>query len=471
MTLGGQAETVAIDDAGLSVAPMREFFDSAATLPLSFRRARLLDLARGIRRSEASLLSALKKDLGRSAVDAYASEIGFVLNQIRTALRHLRRWSRPRRVHTPLLFQPGSSIVRRDPMGVVLIIGPWNYPLQLCLSPLVAAIAAGNCAVVKPSERAPSTAAVLARCINETMSPEFVRVVEGGPEVSEALLSRKFDHIFFTGSSSVGRRILRGAAASLTPVTLELGGKSPCIVCEDARLDVAARRIALGKFMNCGQTCMAPDFVLVQKSVKKSFLDHVGVALRELYGEDPATSSDYGRLIDARHYRRLARWLPDGVPVYGGVGDEEKRYMPPTLLTGVTWDAPVMQEEIFGPILPVLEFDDVGKMLEALRGRPTPLSLYIFTDDTFIQRLVLDSVPSGSVCVNDTVSQVRTGLLPFGGVGESGMGRYLGHAGYETFTHERSVLVRASRPDPRAVYPPYRMPLWLFRRVYAWLTR
>lgn len=453
----------------VTVQRQRAFFQSGATRSLDFRREQLQKLFAALVANESALLAALHADLRKSATDAWAGEIGFVLSDLRYALRHLPGWMKPQRRRTPLLAWPARGFVQPEPYGVTLIIGPWNYPLQLLLSPLVGALAAGNCAVLKPSELAPHTAAAVAKLIRETFAEEYLTVCEGEREVAEALLRERFDKIFFTGSSSVGRIVMAAAARHLTPVTLELGGKCPCLVCADAPLDIAARRIAWGKFMNAGQTCVAPDFILVDRRVREGLLAALKQALREFYGEDPQKSADYGRIINRRHFDRLTGLVGAGRIVHGGQHQANDLYLAPTILTDVPLDAPIMQAEIFGPILPVLEFEKLDDALALLHDRPTPLALYLFTNARATQERVLAATRSGGVCLNDTITHILGKDLPFGGLGESGMGAYHGRASFEGFAHYRSVLRRRFRFDAKLRYPPPRVSLAGLKRAMRFL--
>lgn len=446
-------------DFAATIQRQRVFFQSGATRSLEFRCAQLGKLHDALVTHEAALLSALHADLRKSPHEAYASELGLVLGELRHALRHLPAWMKPRRRGTPLFAWPACGFIRPEPYGVALIIGPWNYPLQLLLSPLVGAMAAGNCAVLKPSEFAPHTAAVMARLMGATFPQDYIAVVQGDQGVGEALLREKFDTIFFTGSTSVGRAVMAAAARHLTPMTLELGGKCPCIVCADVPLEVTARRIAWGKFMNAGQTCVAPDFVLVERGVRDDFLQTLKQVVREFYGEAPQQSPDYGRIINRKHFDRLTGYLNCGQIVYGGQQDAGDLYLAPTILTDVSADTPVMQEEIFGPILPMLEFERLEDALALLRNRPTPLALYLFTKNRAIQECVLAGCRSGGVCLNDTVTHMVGKDLPFGGLGESGLGAYHGQASFDCFTHYQSVLRRSFMFDSKLRYPPPRVTL------------
>jgi aldehyde dehydrogenase (NAD+) len=447
----------------------RAFFRTGATRALEFRRAQLGRLAGALDRHETRLLAALRADLGRSPFQGYATELGPMQMEIRHALHHLRRWNAPRRCRTPWFVAPARGWVQPEPFGVALILGPWNYPLQLLVNPLVSAIAAGNCVVLKPSELAPRTAEVITTLVRENFAEEYLAVAAGDADVAAALLREPFDKIFFTGSTRVGRLVMAAAAKHLTPVTLELGGKCPALVCADAPIELAARRIAWGKFMNAGQTCVAPDFVLVERSARDPFVAALKTALRKFYGADPARCADYGRIINQAHFERLVGYLRDGTVVHGGQHDAQDLFIAPTILTDVSPDAAVMQEEIFGPILPVVEFEKLEEAFALLRDRPTPLALYVFTRDRATETRVLAEARSGGACVNDVVSHMLGAGLPFGGLGESGMGAYHGRAGFEAFSHQRAVVRRATWLDLPFRYPPQKISLAGLKRALRFL--
>lgn len=446
----------------------RRFFRTGATRPTGFRKRQLRLLRDMLERNEAAILDALRQDLGRPQAEAYTSEIGLVLAEIDVALKRVDRWARPRRVPTPLILFPGSSRIVPEPFGSALVIAPWNYPVLLVLAPVVAALAAGNCAILKPSELAPATSALVARMIGETFDPEVLAVVEGGIEPTQALLRQPFDYIFYTGSTRVGRIVMAAAAEHLTPVTLELGGKNPCIVAADADIEMAAKRIAWGKFFNAGQTCIAPDFVLVDRKAENAFLEALKAALARFYGDDPKASPDFARIVNERHFDRLADLMDGGRVVVGGASDRASRYIAPTVIADVSWNHPVMADEIFGPVLPVLAFDDLDAEIAALQGRPKPLSLYVFTADRDRADAILRALPSGGATVNDVLVQMLNLDLPFGGIGASGMGAYHGKTGFDTFSHMRAVVRRGGWPDIALKYPPYRTPLSLLKRVMRW---
>lgn len=443
----------------------RSFFRRGLTREIGFRAKQLTALRSMIVRHEDDVLQALNRDLGRPMAEGYATEIGIVLHEIDVALKNLASWAKPHRVRTPLILFPGSSWVYPEPYGSVLIIAPWNYPFQLAMSPLVGALAAGNCAVVKPSEMAPHTSCLIADMISSEFDRSYVAAIEGGAEETKALLEQRFDYIFFTGGAHVGKLIMAAAARHLTPVTLELGGKNPCIVDASADLDTAARRIAWGKFVNAGQTCIAPDFVVAQKAIKPALLARLSKAIGCFYGSEPKASPDFGRIVNAHHFGRLHALLGDGTIITGGEADAAQRYIAPTIIDGISWDDAIMQEEVFGPILPVLDFDELETALGALEVRPKPLALYFFSEDRERQEQVLRRLSSGGACINDTFAQLVNLRLPFGGVGDSGMGSYHGRAGFNTFSHIKSVVKRSTWIDPAMKYPPYRTPLSILRRV------
>ncbi|EGN44436.1 hypothetical protein HMPREF0991_02933 [Lachnospiraceae bacterium 2_1_58FAA] len=436
----------------------KQFFETGRTRDLAFRICQLQLLADAMRKNETVLEEALKKDLGKSAFESYATEIGFVLADIRYTIQNLQKWSAPKRVRTPLYLFPGKSKIQKEPYGSVLILGPYNYPVQLLAEPLVGAIAAGNCAVLKPSELTPHVSEAMYQIVHSTFKEEYIACVEGGVEVNQELLSQKFDYIFFTGSERVGRIVMKAAAENLTPVTLELGGKSPVIIEKTANIKEAARRIAWGKLMNAGQTCVAPDYVLVDESRKQQFLTEMKTAFSHLYGKEIKKNPDFGRIVNERHMERLQKILEQDAKYLfcGGRADTLQRYIEPAILDlGKDQNAASMQEELFGPILPVLSYHKLEDAVRFVNKRAKPLALYLFTKKRSAEKFVLERVSLGGVCVNDTISHLINPDLPFGGVGASGMGQYHGKYSFDTFTHEKSVFYKPADWNLPVCYPPF----------------
>lgn len=432
---------------------MRAFFDAGNTLEAGIRLGWLRALQQGIVRHEAELLAALELDLGKAPMEGYMTEVGMVLDELRCQIRNLRRWARPRRVRTPLAQFHAVSRIYREPYGLVLVMAPWNYPLQLSLEPLIGAIAAGNCVVLKPSNYAPHTAKAMERLLQDCLPRELVRVVQGGRAENAALLETRFDYIFFTGGKTVGRLVMEKAARYLTPVSLELGGKSPVLVLDDANLDLAARRILFGKLLNAGQTCVAPDYVLVQRSAKDALVAAMRKYIALFLGEHPLRSPEYPHIVNEKHAQRLNALLTDATILAGGKSDG--LCIEPTLIEVRDRTAPAMQEEIFGPILPILPMDTLEDMIAFVRGDEKPLALYLFTESKAVQREVLRRLSFGGGCVNDTVVHLATTHMGFGGVGASGMGAYHGKRSFDTFSHEKSVLDKSTFLDLPIRYHPY----------------
>ena len=433
----------------------RDAFDSGRTRPLSWRRAQLDGMRKLLEDNSEQLLAALAADLGKPAAEGWVTDIGFTIGEIKLLQKNLRKWTRPERVSTPIVALPGSSHRVAEPLGVVAIISPWNYPIQLLLSPAAGAIAAGNSVVLKPSEIAPHTSTVITELIHRYLDPDAVQVIEGGVAETTELLAQKFDHIFYTGNGRIGRVVMEAAAKHLTPVTLELGGKSPTIVDATANLRVAARRIAWGKFLNAGQTCIAPDYLLVDKKVASAFVGELRVAIKEFYGDDPKQSGDYARIVNGHHFNRLASMLNSGSAVIGGETDANTKYIAPTVLSDVNISAPVMQDEIFGPILPMVEIDNVAEAIAFINSKPHPLALYVFSEDDRAIDAVIERTTAGGVTVNGTILHISNPNLPFGGVGESGMGAYHGKSSIDIFQHRKPVLRKSTKVDPSIAYPPY----------------
>ncbi len=436
------------------VETLRQFFRTEATKPLEFRRQNLEKLKNLVTDNESEILKALKADLNKPELEAYL-EIASVNQEINYTLKHLKNWLKPKRERVSLAQFPASAWLYPDPLGVVLIIGPWNYPFSLVLKPLIGAIAGGNCTIVKPSEFAPHTSRLVANLIAANFPPEYIQVVEGGVETSQALLGEKFDHIFFTGGTRIGKIVMAEAAKHLTPVTLELGGKSPCIVDTEINLKETAARITWGKFLNAGQICIAPDYLLVHNSRKQELIGAIIESIRNFYGDDAEKSPDYARIINEKQFDRLINHLEEGKICIGGQGNRESLYLAPTVITDISFDSPIMDEEIFGPILPVFGYDDLGEAIDYINSRPKPLALYLFSDNKSKQERVLTQTSSGGVCLNDTIMHVGVNSLPFGGVGDSGIGRYHGKYTFDTFVHYKSVLKKTFLGDGNWRYPPY----------------
>lgn len=434
----------------------RAYFRTGETLDARFRLDALRNLRAEIIRRERDIAQALREDLGKSAFEGYMTEIGMALDELAYMIRHAGRFARPRRVPTPLAQFAGRSYILPKPYGCALIMSPWNYPFLLSVSPLIDALAAGNTAIVKPSAYASQTSAALRALAAACFPPEYVAVVEGGRAQNAALLEEKFDYIFFTGSKEVGRLVMEKAARHITPVTLELGGKSPCIVDDTADIDCAARRIVFGKFLNCGQTCVAPDYVLAHTSVKDALVAAMRREIARQYGQDPLANANYGRIINHKHFTRLTGLLTDEAGrVYGGRTDAPGLRIEPTLIDGATMDSPAMREEIFGPILPVLTFESMTDVPGMVARHPTPLALYLFTKSRANKRFIHRAVSFGGGCVNDTIIHLATTRMPFGGVGDSGMGAYHGKAGFDTFTHYAGVAEKSAALDMPIRYQPY----------------
>jgi aldehyde dehydrogenase (NAD+) len=430
----------------------RNFFQSGKTKEVSFRIEALTSLGNMLRSHEADLMTSLKKDLNKSEFDTYITEIGILLEEIRFTLKHLQEWTKPRKVKTAFTQIGSKAFIYSEPYGVALIISPWNYPLQLAIAPLIGAIAAGNCAILKPSELTPETSKLIGELINKTFPSEYITVVQGDADTTQSLLKEKFDYIFFTGSVAVGKVIMEAAAKHLTPVTLELGGKSPCIVHHDANLKLAAKRIAWGKFINAGQTCVAPDYLYVHKDIKVEFIKTLKESINELY-EEIVNNGEFTRIVSAHHFNRVTGLIMSGEILHGGNYSLETLTIEPTVLGGVTWDDPVMQEEIFGPVLPVLEYDDERSMIHKINDHPKPLALYIFSESNEFQGSILHSISFGGGCINDTVMHLSSPYLPFGGVGDSGIGAYHGRGSFDVFSHQKSILKQTTSFDLPFRYP------------------
>lgn len=445
----------------------KEYYLSGETLSVKFRIEKLRLLKKVIKDNEEKLLSALKKDLNKSNFEGYVTEIGILYQEIDYAIKNVKKWAKREKKKTDIVYFPAKSYIYKQPYGVVLIISPFNYPIQLAFSPLIGAISAGNCAIIKPSEYAINSAVVIEEIINSTFDKRYINVIDplGGKETVSELLSLKFDYIFFTGSVRVGKIVMEAASKNLIPVTLELGGKSPCIVDRDANIKLSAKRIVWGKYLNVGQTCVAPDYVYVHKAVKEELLKEMVKEIESEYGKDAKKSEDYARIIRKEEVKRLQGYLDEGEIYYGGEVDIEDRYISPTILTNIKENSKILEEEIFGPILPVYEFQDITEVIEYVNSKERPLALYYFSEDKNKIETVLSSTTSGGVTINDTIIHVSSTHIPFGGVGNSGMGNYHGKASFDTFTHKKSVVKRNTLMEFPFRFPPYKDKLKLIKKL------
>jgi aldehyde dehydrogenase (NAD+) len=444
-----------VQDIKKILSAQKEFFASGRSRTLEYRLNALKRLKEVLIRNEQQILSALETDLKKPLLESYTSEIGMIINEINNAMRHIKKWTRPEKVRSTLLVLPSRSLITKEPYGTALIIGPWNYPFQLTFSPLAGAIAAGNCCIVKPSELSVKSSEVISRIIREAFDENYVAAIEGDVEVSSILLEQKFDKIFFTGSPNVGKIVMEKAARHLTSVTLELGGKSPCIVDKGINFDVAAKRILWGKFLNAGQTCIAPDYILVHKEAKEALYNAFRKWLKVFFTESPESSPDFGKIINQKHFGRLLNYLQSGKIIIGGQSDESRRFIAPTVMEITDVTAPVMKEEIFGPILPVIEYSNSTEIARIIGLNPDPLGFYVFSrDKEFVNSLISD-VSFGGGCVNDTISHTMNHHLPFGGRGNSGIGSYHGKYSFEAFTHRKAILKKGFAFDLAMKYPPY----------------
>ncbi|MGO1058007.1 aldehyde dehydrogenase [Planococcus sp. FY231025] len=449
------------------IEEQKEFYYTGATKPAAFRKSQLARLKKSIQANDEIIVDALKKDLGKSEFEAYATEIGFVLDSINYMSENLEGWMEPEPAKTPIHLQPAKSFIMREPYGSVLIIGPFNYPFQLIMEPLIGAIIGGNCAIVKPSETTPNVAAAIRKVLEDAFPPYYVRVVEGEREEVTALIHAPFDYIFFTGSVNVGKVVMKAAAERLTPITLELGGKSPAIVDQTANIDLAAKRIAWGKLMNKGQTCVAPDYVCVHESVKTEFMNKLIKNIRSFYGKDVQASPDYGRIVSVQHFDRLAAIVKqeEANIVSGGYMDREDLYIEPVVLDNIDFSSPSMEDELFGPILPVITYSDLPALVRKIRTLPKPLAAYMFSENDRAIEFFLDELPFGGGCINDTVSHVGSAHLPFGGIGTSGVNSYHGKYSFETFTHTKSILKKSTKLSTNILFPPYKKKVRFVRRL------
>ncbi len=442
----------------------RNFYATGKTKDVTFRLQCLERLKKIIKKYEVDILSALKEDLNKAPFEAYATEIGMTYEELNFMEKHLKKWVSPIKVRTPITNFPSSSRIYPEPYGVVLIMSPWNYPFQLTITPLIGAIAAGNCVVVKPSNYSPNTSKVIELILSEVFEKEYVAVIQGGREANQTLLEQKFDYIFFTGSVAVGKTVMSSAAKHLTPVTLELGGKSPCIVDETANLDMAARRIVWGKYVNAGQTCVAPDYLLVHRKVKEPLLQKMKEYIIKYYGSSE-NYEELPKIINEKHFHRLLNLMQGQKIIIGGKGIDETNQIVPTILELINWESRIMEEEIFGPILPVIEYEDINEIIEKINSRAKPLAFYYFTTSKEMEKKVVKNISFGGGCINDTIMHLATSYMPFGGVGDSGMGGYHGKSSFDTFSHHKSVLKKSLLVDIPLRYPPYKNHLKLIKKL------
>jgi aldehyde dehydrogenase (NAD+) len=448
-----------------AVSLQKNCFASGKTRPLEARKANLNKLADALRRNESKIMKALHQDLNKSEREAYTTEIGILLEEISFTLKKLDSWAKPKKVKTAVTHLGSKGYRIPEPYGVSLIIAPWNYPIQLAISPLIGALAAGNTAIVKPSELTPHTSSVLSEMFEGSFEKGVVFIMEGGIETNQHLLDQEFDYIFFTGSVPVGKIVMEAASKRLIPVTLELGGKSPCIVHEDANLSLAAKRIAFGKLANAGQTCIAPDYLFIHRGAEEKFIEEFKKVVQEFYGDEPLKSDQFGKIVNERHYNRLKSYLNDGEVIYGGGFDDQALQIQPTLLRPENTTAPVMTEEIFGPIFPVLTYEKVEEVKSFVTSRPKPLALYLFTENDNVEKDITANLSYGGGCINDTLMHIATPHLPFGGVGESGIGSYHGESSFSTFSHYKSVLKQTNFFDFSFKYPNSKNGLKILRRL------
>ncbi|MBI5974765.1 aldehyde dehydrogenase [Staphylococcus canis] len=446
----------------------RSYFKTHETKSIKFRKKQLKLLAKSIKQHQDELLEALHKDLGKNDVEAYATEIGYVLHNIKLIRQKISKWAKKKAVDTPFFLFPAKSFIVKEPLGTVLIVGPFNYPFQLVIEPLIGAIAAGNTVILKPSELTPHVSQVLEKIITQTFDPKYISIVQGDASVLQSLLTLPFDHIFFTGSQRVGQIVYEAASKHLTPVTLELGGKSPTIIDKTANLKVASERICFGKFMNTGQTCVAPDYILIDESVRHDFIQSLKRTITEFYGKYPKNSADFGRIVNDKHFKRLNHLIQTHKHqiIFGGETDQSDLYIAPTLMDHIHPDDLIMQDEIFGPILPVMTYKHLDEAIDFVQSRPKPLSLYLFSEDENVSNRVMNELSFGSGAINDTVLQLANPNLPFGGVGQSGIGRYHGRYSFDTFTHEKPYIFKSTKLETAILFPPYKGKLKYIKQIF-----
>lgn len=444
----------------------KRFFLSGKTLSLEFRKEQLLKLRTEVINKHEDIEASLKKDLGKSEFEAFATEVTAIIDDINNAVENLETWTKPIEVETPLVFGQGESRIYYEPYGLVLIINTWNYPFVLCFKPLIGALAAGNCCIVKPSEVAPNASKTLAQIINTCFDKDYCCAVEGGIEEATGLLEQRFDFILYTGSTKVGKIVAQAAAKNLTPTVLELGGKSPCIVDKSADIERSVATLCWGKCINSGQTCTAPDYVLVHKDMKKKLIEALKKQIIDFYGVNIKENPDYGRIIHKRHFDRLTALMNEGNIVFGGETDKEQLFISPTIIDGLTWESKIMQDEIFGPILPILTYEDIEEAIMELKKREKPLALYLYTTDENVEKLIINNLQYGGGCINATLMHMLNTNLPFGGTGNSGHGYYQGHWSIEMFSHRKSILKRTLSDVPSPMFPPYAGKAEYLKNIY-----
>ncbi len=433
-----------------------EFFSTGKTKDIDFRLNTLKNLKGLILSYENEIENALYEDLNKSKFETYSTEIGMVLSEISYAIDNLKTWALPKKVKTPITNFKSTSYIYPEPYGKTLIMAPWNYPFQLCFSPLIGSLSAGNTVIIKPSEFAPNSANLFEKMINNNFPKGYIHIINGDIKISQTLLEKKYDYIFYTGSTSIGKIVMTKAAKHLTPVTLELGGKSPCIVDNEGNLDLYAKRIVWGKLLNAGQTCVAPDYLLVHKDIKENIIKYLIKYIEKFYGKNPINNNEYVKIINEKHFNRLINLFNDGEIIYGGQYNLDKLYIAPTLIDKITWEDSIMQEEIFGPILPIIEYEDLDEIIKIINNKPKPLALYFFSSNKEKIQKVINNISFGGGAINDTIMHLTNPHLPFGGVGSSGMGSYHGKKSFDTFTHYKSIIKRSDIVDPNFRYPPYK---------------
>ncbi|MGP4072407.1 aldehyde dehydrogenase [Piscibacillus sp. B03] len=448
------------------VQKQKDLFRAGKTMTYTYRIHQLQKLQEMLNRYEPRIYESLHKDLNKSSYEVLTTEFGFLQQEINYTIKYLREWMQPKKVKTPTSHKGAKSLIYKQPYGVTLIISPWNYPLHLALAPLIGAIAAGNTAIIKPSELTPYTSDLIEEMIEDTFEEKYITVVQGDAEISQQLLEEPFDYIFFTGSVPVGKIVMEKASKQLIPVTLELGGKSPCIVDRDAKIEYTAKRIVWGKFVNAGQTCVAPDYLLIQESIKQKLLDQIKIEVEKMYGENPLQSGEYTKIVNDKHFDRITNYLDEGNIIYGGETDRTNRLINPTLIDNIDWNSKIMQDEIFGPLLPIMTFNKLDEVYDHVEHSRNPLALYYFSENEKNQEWIVKNLSFGGGCINDTMMHLGNNQLPFGGIGTSGIGKYHGKHSFETFTHEKSILKQTTAFDLAFRYPNSKMGRKIIKKLF-----